>query len=193
MKKFISVNCLLWVGVVVSMCILMTRIFPILQIPFSILDIEGTKCFNSIMESLAVSYLSGVFVYYLTVILTYRRNRRRKKWDLNAVFKDYQSLEKLTGERWELFNEDCYKELKEKEITKLFNGYEYILKNLHYYDNVLTEEELDWLHDISRNLDFEVYNPYMQPVEIEKNIGQIKEINNCIVKLQCSFTELIKH
>ncbi len=193
MKKFISVHCVLWVGFVVSMYILATKIFPILQIPFSILDIEETKCFNSIMESLAISYLSGFFVYLLTVILTNKRNRKRNKWELYDILKDHHKLEDIIGERWTLFDEDHYKGLSSEQVSKLINEYDRLLKVLHRYDNVLTEEELDWLHDISRNLDFEVYNPYMQPIELEKNVGQIKEINKCIAKLQCNFTKLIKH
>lgn len=193
MKKIISVNCCLCVGVAVCIYILTARIFPCMQIQFSILDIEGTNCFNSIMESLAVSYLSGVFVYYLTVILTNKRNRRRQKWELYDTLKDQHKFEYITGDRWDLFNEDSYKKLTSEQVSKLINEYDHILKVLHRYDNVLIEEELDCLHDISQNLDFEVYNPYMQPIEIEKNVCQIQAINRCIVKLQNSFIKLIKH
>lgn len=193
MKKISYVNYWLLVGVVISIYILVAKLFPILQIPFSFLDIEGTTCFNSIMESLAISYLSGVFIYYLTVILKNRIRRRRQKWELYDVLKDHHKVEDITGEKWTLFGEKRYKELTPEQVSGLIEEYDRIIKVLHRYDNVLTEEELDCLHDISQNLDFEVYNHEMLPIEIEKNVGQIKAINQCIAKLQCSFEKLIKH
>lgn len=192
MKKIISVNCCLCVGVAVCIYILTARIFPCMQIQFSFLDIEGTNCFNSIMESLAVSYLSGVFVYYLTVILKNKINRNRQKWELYDTLKDHHKLEDITDERWDLFNEDSYKKLTSEQVSKLINEYDHILKVLHRYDNILTEDELDCLHDISQNLNFEAYCSNMRPIEIEKNVGQIKAINRCIIKLQNSFIKLIK-
>lgn len=193
MKKISYVNRWLLVGVIVSVYILTTRIFPWLQIPFSVFDEEGTLLFNNVMEKIAISYLVSVLIYYITMIIRNKNNRKRRRWELHDILKDYHTLEDITSERWNLFDEDRYKELTPEQVFKLKQEYEHILKELHKYDNVLTEEELDCLQDISRNLDFEVCTSEMQPIEIEKNVGQIREINKNIVKLQCGFSELIKH
>lgn len=194
MKKISYVNRWLLVGVIVSVYILTTRIFPWLQIPFSVFDEEGTLLFNNVMEKIAINYLVSVVIYYITMIIRNKNNRKRRRWELHDILKDYHTLEDITSERWNLFDEDRYKELTPEQVFKLKQEYEHILKELHKYDNVLTEEELDCLQDISRNLDFEVYyTSEMQPIEIEKNVGQIREINKNIVKLQCGFSELIKH
>ena len=193
MKKISYVNRWLLVGVIVSVYILTTKIFPWLQIPFSVFDEEGTLLFNNVMEKIAISYLVSVLIYYITMIISNKNNRKRRRWELHDILKDHHTLEDITSERWNLFDEDRYKELTPEQVFKLKQEYEHILKELHKYDNDLTEEELDCLQDISRDLDFEVYTSEMQPIEIEKNVGQIREINKNIVKLQCSFTELIKH
>lgn len=190
MKKY-NVNTALCAGSIICVYILSAMIFPEIQIPFSFLSANATQVFNRIIEALAISYLMGVFVYWLTVILKNINDRRRQKWELYDILKESNYLEKATGEKWTYFNEERYKELTSEKVDELYQQYSKVVNRLHLYDAILTEEELDYLSQISTNIDFESYNKFMDPKQIAFNIKKIKAICEAIEKIQRSIIKEI--
>lgn len=186
-------NYALCIGTIISAYILFAMVFPEMQIQFSLLSAEATQAFNRIIEALAISYLMGVFVYYLTVILKNKNDRSRRKWELNAIVKESNYLENIQGrDKWPLFNKESYKELTPDEVSKLNKQYYEFVQRLHLYDAILTEDELDNLSIISTNIDFEPYNEFMDSEQITFNVEKIKAICKAVEKIKNSIIKEIQ-
>ena len=191
MNKF-NVKCALCVGSFISVYILSAMVFSEIQIPFSLLSANAMHEFNRIIEELAISYLMGVFVYYLTVILKNKNDRRRRKWELYDILKDSNCLENTTGEKWTIFDEESYKELTPEKVSELNKHYYEFVQKLHLYDVILTEEELDNISVISTNLAFEPYHEQMESKLISFNTKKIKAICKAVEKIQHSIINEIQ-
>ena len=157
-------------GTIISAYILSAMVFPEMRIHFSLLSADATDAFNRIIEALAISYLMGVFVYYLTVVLKNKNDRSRRKWELYDIVKESNYLENATGEEWPLFDEKSYKELTPGEVSRISKQYFGFVQRLHLYDAILTEDELDNHSIISTNVDFEPFDMCMDAKQITFNV-----------------------
>lgn len=178
---------------VVSLYILVSAVFPIIRIPFSILDSECTRNLNLVFENLAVGYLSGLFVYYLTVIQKNREERKRRIFEIYDVFTHlrdvvcdlendgvigaYSSYENFTNEVRQRFRNDLSERLKACLL----------------YKDILREEELVKIYEIRKKYPIiEEYVNCMQPQEKTMQLNTIKEVcqliddllNPIIIELQ---------
>lgn len=76
--------------VFISVYVLLAKVFEHLKIPYSFLSEKSTSELNEVLYSLAVSYLMGVFVYFVTVILFNMRERKNRKWEIYDLFQSFK-------------------------------------------------------------------------------------------------------
>lgn len=126
MKRIRLVNDVTLLYIIGGIClyVLISAVFPIIRIPYSILDNEGTKKLNLVLENLAGSYLAGLLVYRLTVVLKHKIGRKRRFGEINALFENMREatvlLEEQAGKRIDRFNLEDYKEFFTAKLRQRF-------------------------------------------------------------------------
>ncbi|MBR3467728.1 MAG: hypothetical protein IKO89_08540 [Bacteroidales bacterium] len=169
---------------VISLYILVSAVFPIIRIPFSILDNECTRNLNLVFENLAVGYLSGLFVYYLTVIQKNREERKRRIFEIRDVFTNLRDVvcdletEQVIGPfaNYEYFTDDVYYMFREK-LSKRLN-------DCFLYKDILNRKELLKIYKIRDKYPIiEAYSNCMQQQERTMQLNTIKEVCQLIDEL----------
>lgn len=164
-----------------SVYVLVAAIFSGLRIPFSILGEEATKNFNEVAEALAVGYLTGMFVYYLTVIRSSRNERDRRIFEVSDVFNGLYDtvalLETEFGKRIELCDLTDYtlytKNLHDDFISMLTCNIEKAL----LYKNILTRDEQNTIYEIRRIYKgIEPYSGFMDETEQKMQWNALKKV-----------------
>lgn len=98
-KNIIKWQYLCIVGGLISFYVIVSNVFPETQVPYSVWDEATTERFNSIITSLSVSYITGLLVYYLTVIYKNKKERIKRRWELDTLVTEFtRALELLENE-----------------------------------------------------------------------------------------------
>lgn len=193
-KMFRRFFTLWFLGFLVSIYVLVASVFPIIMIPFSLLNEQGTSSFNSIANSLAVSYLMGLFVYHLTVKRKNDKERKKRKWELDKLLTDisrhFEPVEDETG-RIDKITGNSLKNLK-KEI------YETFIKNMtdsldkaFLYKEIMNNAESDAFAEIRRLLGGIINPPScMDDEEAKRNADALKKIQTELNKIRQSIDKL---
>lgn len=188
--SFLTINNGLFVISLICIYILFSNFFEFLKLPCCFLEASKVDTFNEVIESLSVGFLTGVFVYYLTVILKNRLERKKRKWELYCFFQELNDimvfLETNIGEKYETslspsWFENNYDSSIDNEIhskvKKTFEKFD-TLKHL------LREEECDALYDINTNLiDLRSYEDIMTDMEVDLNCQRLRQICQSVSKL----------
>lgn len=137
---------IVWFFVLLSIYILVSSVWINIRIPYSLFDDKTTTQFNGCVEGLALNYLGGVIVFYLTVILKYKILRRKRKWELRDAIINLHNTLKVVEENF-LYHPlgiDDFKEGFTPEVSETFtrNATEAI-KRLLLYEDILTESEIN--------------------------------------------------
>ena len=184
-------RCLLFLCIV-SIYILLSSVFDCLRFPFSILSYDETKKMDTLLVNLASSYLTGYLVYYLTIIIKNKIERRKRKWELYDFFKTLEEanhfLEEEKGTRMDKnFTNDWYDWFINRYNARIHEKYLHIinqaLEKEYLYREILTESENDQLQIIKNNINFTFPDKFMKEEEIQLHFSCLKIISECIIKL----------
>lgn len=189
-EKFSKVSYILWLklGCCLSIYIIIASLIPCLQFDAIFLSDETVRRLNDILQSLSVSYLMGVFVYYLTGPLRYKKERKKRIWELYDI---YVSLQKVSDElvetmadRQDLITIDIFRDRFRKEnFDKFQRRSNSILEKLGLYRNILTEKEIEIIANVRKVTSIEEFNEYMETEEIEMNHQTLTTLFRNITKL----------
>ena len=103
------------------------------------MDKNETCSFNKICVSLAISCLSALFVYYSTVILKNHNERKKRKWELDKLFKEFnrtfETLE-LETDRVDALTEDGFKKCNDENVFSFLNDFTKVLDKAFLYKDI---------------------------------------------------------
>lgn len=168
------------VGVLISFYIIVSNVFPEIRIPYSIWDEATTEIFNGIITSLSISYITGMLVYILTVVYKNKKERIKRRWELDALVKGLnRSLELIENEIDRLDNtraetlrasdDNAFNVFKEK-LAKTLDG-------AHFCKDIMNEEEYERIADIRRALSVLINPPSMMDNdESERCLKALRDI-----------------
>lgn len=168
------------VGVLISFYIIVSNVFPEIRIPYSIWDEATTEIFNGIITSLSISYITGMLVYILTVVYKNKKERIKRRWELDALVKGLnRSLELIENEIDRLDNtraetlrasdDNAFNVFKEK-LAKTLDG-------AHFCKDIMNEEEYEMISDIRRALSVLINPPSMMDNdESERCLQALRDI-----------------
>ena len=179
-KKYIPELCY-W-GILPCLWIVATQIIPSIRLPFSLMSENETSAFNTVVWTLAASYLAGIIVYYLTITHKNRKERRRRKWELRAVLIEINHhVEQLESDlyRSRKQNDVLLNSLRPDTIYQTFlNEMSKTIDKAFLYKDILIEGEAEALAEIRQLLiqmmdspnikDEKGPNKYSQEIEIIK-------------------------
>lgn len=188
MKKYFNKINILLVLAIVCIYILLANIFQNIRIPFRFLDIESTKAFNNCMNGLAISYLCGCFIYYLTIILKNKKERKRIFWEIHDLLEKYKQIPEIF-EKEEYLRINC---IPNDEIFSIYKKNEQIineqlsslLEKSFLYKDLLLEKEIFQLCEIRRLMGGLSYKTDTMTDDDKKIcIGNVKDICSIIYDL----------
>ena len=133
-----------------ALYILTAELFPNIRIPYSLLGEEQTRTFNTIMNSLAIGYITGYVIYLMTVTLKYKYERHRRFWEIHDLFAKFEEIEEYYPQRIEQIPDDkILKTIKEngESITENLSS---LLDRAFLYSNILSDKEVYLLCEIRR-------------------------------------------
>ena len=162
---------------IISLYILVSSVFPIIRIPFSILDNECTRNLNLVVENLAVGYLSGLFVYYLTVIQKNQEERKRRIFEIYNVFTQLRDVVCDLENDSVIGAPSSYKNFTNEVRQRFRNDLSERLNDCLLYKDILREEELVKIYEIMKMYPIiEAYSNCMQQPEMTRQLNTIKEV-----------------
>lgn len=184
-----------WGILLLCLYILVSQIFPSIRIQFSFWGENETSAFNSVMWTLAASFLSGIFVYYLTVKYKNKKERRRRKRELRAVLDEInRHVEHLESDldRSKKQNVVMLKSLRPDTIYQTFlNEMSKTLDKAFLYKDILLEGEAETLAEIRQLLIQMMDSPNIKDEKDPNKYSQeIEKIKANIVILQKSIDSL---
>ena len=198
MKRFKMIISSLWNwGIIVSIYVILAYILPCIRIPYCFVSEEIIMSFNDVSVSAAVSYLMGMLVYYLTVYRKNKRERKKRKWELDDLLKAlnlaFELIETEIG-RLAIANGAYLKNNCDDTTYNQFNTeFTSLLDKASLYKDIMTEEENDIIAEV-RRLNGILINPpsMMDDGEAERCMQAIIEIRSNIDKLKQSFDKLLQ-
>lgn len=167
--------------------VLISYVFPIIRIPFSLLDIDATKNFNELAVDLSVGYLSGIFIYYLTIIKAHKDERKHRLKEIYDLFTDMSDavfyLEKEFGkdaDALDIVDYENYTDEIHNNFIKILDKY---LDRTFSYKEIFNQEEKDAISEIMRMYKgIEPYNKYMDYKEKNARYKTLKEVCQIIIE-----------
>lgn len=193
MGKINPIRMVLCILAIISLYILMTELFPIIRTPYSLLSEEQTRTFNSIMNSLAIGYITGYVIYLMTVTLKYKYERHRRFWEIHDLFAKFEEIEEYYPQRIEQIPDDkILKTIKEngESITENLSS---LLDRAFLYSNILSDKEVYLLCEIRRLMgNLPIKNEITTDQDDEEYVKKIKEIHYNIYELT-NETERLAH
>jgi len=196
-KTFVKKITSLWaIGIIASIYVILTNIFHDIRIPFSIWDEVKTETFNYIMTALSISYITGMLVYGLTVIYKNKKERIKRRGELeNLVTLFNRALEPLENEIGRFDN--TYDETLKNSDDAVFNAFKdnltKTLDRAYLYKDIMSEEECDIISDIRSALSIMINPPSMMDGgEAKLCLQELQEIRTCIDEFQKSVYCLMK-
>lgn len=167
-----------------------------IRIPFSIYDTEEADAFNMVMCSLAASYIGGLIIYALTVVLKNCNERKRRKWELDDLLNEFDKCFDLIEEkidRIDMANCEMLKECKDNTYNDFLREFKTILEKASLYKDIMTEEENDIIAEVRRLLGGLINPPSMMDCdEANRCVQSLKDMRTNIDKLQLSFNKLFE-
>lgn len=189
--KYSKTSKILRLILIVCIYILFSKIFPILKIPYSFLEPDTNELFNNIIEELSIGYLSGYFIYFMTVEYKYMLERKKRKYelyDLSQEFaKAFEDVENATG-RIEVMEIDTYKNICTSElIGQLHIELTSLLNKAYLYKDILLQNEIDYLGSIRRLVGgLEGYNEFANEKEVKARLITLQDARKTVTLLEKS-------
>ena len=191
------VNCILFYLSILSIYIIVACIFDEIKIPYSVFDEIRTEKLNELLSSIAGSFLMGAFVYYLTVIVNNKKERRNRKWEIYGLFEELAGQNVILDEEIgsdfhktasiEWFKQEWTNEMNENYIKKISST----IGKMNLYRHLLSEEELNQLYLIGTNLCIKCPSEFSDQKEVEINFERLKQIYISIEKLYNSIKRYV--
>lgn len=194
----LTVNQILVIFSFLCFYILSAQVFDCMKIPFSLFTDTETSNLNNVLCSLAGSYLMGVFIYTLTVILKNKIERRKRIWEIYDLFK---KLEENTIYLDDKVGSDFAKNSSMEWFEQVYNQElnEYLIKNIsstlekvNLYRYMLSDTEINLLHTIQTNLCIDAFSSINTDNENKSNFKRLKQIYNSITLLNNGIIKEIK-
>ena len=190
-KKIIKNILTLWfVGILISVYIIASNVFPDIRISYSIWNETTTEIFNGVMTSLAVSYLTGMIVYGLTVVHKNNKERRKRRWELDALVtalnRVLEPLEETIG-RFDRTDAKSLRKIKDDTFNTFIDNIVKTLDGVHFCKDIMNEEEYEKISDIRRALSVLINPPSaMDDDEVEWCLQALRDIRADIDFIQKS-------
>lgn len=183
------------VGVLISFYIIVSNVFPEIRIPYSIWDEATTVIFNGIITSLSISYITGMLVYILTVVYKNKKERIKRKGELDTLLKGLNRTLEPLEEAIDRFDKTDAKLLRESD-DNTFNTFKdnltKTLDGVHFCKDIMSEEEYERIADIRRALSVLINPPSMMDNdESERCLQALQDIRTDIDIFQKSVYHLM--
>lgn len=136
-------------------------------------------------KELAIGYLSGVLVFYLTVVLRTKIARNRRFWELYDFYNELNTLAGIHfNERRSAIDENCFRETYTKEFKEKFESeLTKMLRETIYFESIMTEEESILVGEIWKCKDIDVPNDEMDEKQIRFHYERLQRVLSNIEKL----------
>lgn len=195
-KNIIKWQYLCIVGGLISFYVIVSNVFPETQVPYSVWDEATTERFNSIITSLSVSYITGLLVYYLTVIYKNKKERIKRRWELDTLVTEFtRALELLENEIGRIDNTsaETLRNCDEQNFNKFKGNLTKTLDSVHFCKDIMSEEEYERIADIQRAQSLLINSPSMMgDDESERCLQALRDIRTDIDILQKSVYHMMR-
>lgn len=148
------------------------------------------------MEGLSIGFLTSFFVYYLTVLHKNYNERKKRRFELHDIIKEFaQSFEATEMElgKLQMAKVSDYKENFNNTICKnLKDNLCKLLQQASMYRDLLDDQECEKLDEIRRLVGgIEEGSEYMSDIEAKMQLDSLVELRRNITCLECSIGKLI--
>lgn len=176
----------------------MSSVFVCVRLPFSFLNEGETERMNNLLISLSSSFITGAFVYYLTVIFKNKNERKNRKWELHDLLKQLEVVNEYVeqdtglkidkGLTFEWFKQN-YNILIHGLFMQVIND---VLEESNSYRYMLTDYENTQLDTIRRNICIFPPDKNMDNDEIKNNFERLKQVCQSIYELNNSINFFVQ-
>lgn len=196
-KKYIIIKWqhLCWFGILISFYIIVSNVFSEIRIPYSIWDETTTGIFNGIITSLSISYITGMLVYILTVVYKNKKERIKRRWELDSLAKGLNRALELIENEIDRLDNTSAETLRDSD-DNAFNAFKdnltKTLDGVHFCKDIMNEKECEKISDIRRALSVLINPPSMMADdESERCLQALRDIRTDVDIFQKSVYQMM--